>query len=51
MERFTNKKDVNLVWIKKDTDEQVNNLFAANIFNLIVKEIDYDFSSYVFDTK
>nr|WP_318660111.1 hypothetical protein [uncultured Treponema sp.] len=51
MERFTNKKDVNLVWIKKDTDEQVNNLFAANIFNLIIKEIDYDFSSYVFDTK
>lgn len=46
--RFACQQRSNVVWIKKDIRELSNNLFAANIFNLIINEAGCNFSRYVY---
>lgn len=51
--KFTKKQKAQLVWIKKENNEENNGIVAANLFNLIIRDAcendRYDFNKFVFE--
>jgi len=51
--KFTKKQKAQLVWIKKENNEENNSIVAANLFNLIIKDVcenaGFNFNKFVFE--
>lgn len=51
IEKLTDKNSAQLVWVSKEDDESKNSLIAAELFSLIIKDIDPIFGEFVFNVK